>query len=98
MDGELFDAMLRGEVNGASRRGLLHLGIRAVAAAALGGFGPGTRHDAWSKGKKRNRCRHLRRAGWYTCGDGCCRRASQVCCDDPSDLSGKSCKTIGTEC
>jgi hypothetical protein len=98
VDNKLFDAMVRGAVGAASRRGVLRIGIGTVAASALGVRGLNAEQFAHARKKKkrrkkRDRCRLLRgqSIGRFACGDGCCLRDRQVCCDDPSDPSGKSC-------
>ncbi len=53
MDNKLFDAMVRGAVGAASRRGVLRIGIGTVAASALGVRGLNAEQFAHARKKKK---------------------------------------------
>lgn len=101
MDGERFDAVLRRAVGDGSRRGILRIGVGALAASALG-FAALSEHDdviaKRKKKKKKKKPQQCTADRPITCGTGCCTSNFPTCCDDPIDTSGKVCAPSNSTC
>jgi hypothetical protein len=102
MDGERFDAVLRRAVGDGSRRGILRIGIGALAASALGLGGLSAIEDAIAKNKhkkkKKKKPQQCTADRPVICGDGCCGGSFPQCCDDPVETSGKLCAPSNATC
>ena len=83
MESERFDALVRGTYEGTTRRGVVGVGVGALAASALGLIGLRSEVDAKKK-KKKKRCKGDRPV---KCGKGCCPEAYSQCCDDAFQAS-----------
>lgn len=78
MESERFDELIRTTFSGASRRGVLGVGIGAVAATALAILG----HDPSAVDAKKNKKKRCPSNRPIKCGNGCCPSNFSKCCDN----------------
>jgi hypothetical protein len=94
VESEQFDALVRETYEGATRRGVVGVGVGALAVSALGVLGLRGEADAKKKKKKKG-CKGDRPV---KCGGGCCSENYPQCCDDAYLTSGKGCNPAGFTC
>jgi hypothetical protein len=83
VESEKFDALIRQTYAAATRRGVVRVGLGALAASALGTLGPVLDADAKKKKKhKKKRCKGERPV---KCGNGCCPSVFSQCCEDATE-------------
>ncbi len=103
MVSDKFDNLIRVAFEGASRRGVVRVGVGALAASALATMGLRAEDaDAKKKKKKKKKkpvtvtCSGTRPV---TCGNGCCPSSFGVCCDDASEATNSfTCNPTGATC
>lgn len=83
MESDKFDALVRGAFARRTRRGVMRVGIGAVAATALATFE--LQADADAKKKKKKKKRRCRGNRPVKCGKGCCPTNFSQCCEDASE-------------
>ena len=82
MESDTFDNLVRSAVKGASRRGVVRVGVGALTASALVTMGLRTDDAAARKNKKKKKRKKVRCTGAtpVTCGAGCCPSTYSQCC------------------
>jgi hypothetical protein len=106
VESEKFDELVRGAFADATRRGVVRVGIGALAASAIASLGL-TSDDAEAKKKKKKKKKKTttttppppRCQGTtpVTCGDGCCPSQYPLCCAGANPTGG-TCNPSGATC